>query len=115
MTKKFLIMTISMVFVVLSIRNSFADYTLVLNVPLYGQDTGYYCGAASSQMIMIGYPNTASSKCYAQDQIYGTIQAKKQDNGFYTDPDGLRDTVMSLDPPPAAGHFSNISAMPVVV
>jgi hypothetical protein len=109
MARRFLIMTMSIVFVVLSTCNSFADYTLLLNVPLYGQDTSYYCGAASSQMIMMGYPNAASRKCHVQDQIYGTIQAKKQDSGFYSDPDGLKDTVMSLNPPPAAGHFSIFS------
>jgi hypothetical protein len=60
-------------------------------------------------MIMMGYPNMASRQCFAQDQIYTTIQAKKQDNGFYTDPDGLRDTLMSLNPPPVQGHFSIFS------
>jgi len=109
MTRTFVFTIIGFVFVVLSIRNSYADYTINLNVPLYGQDTGYYCGAASSQMIMMGYPNAASRQCFAQDQIYTTIQTKKQDNGFYTDPDGLRDTLMSLNPPPALGHFSIFS------
>ncbi len=91
------------------VRSSYGEYTLTLNVPLYGQDTGYYCGAASSQMIMMGYPSLASRQCYTQDFIYNAIQATKQDNGFYTDPDGLRDTLMNLNPPPAAGHFSLFS------
>ena len=84
---------------------SYAEFTLDLGGPIYGQNTSYYCGAASSQMIMQNYPNAADNACFTQNHIYGRIQAHKQDAGFYTDPDGLRDTLMELNAPPA-GSFS---------
>lgn len=88
-----------------SSTSSFAQFTLDLNVPLYGQDTSYYCGAASGQMIMMGYPNPTDNACYGQDHIYNRIQAHKQDNGFYSDPDGLRDAVTELNAPPPPGQY----------
>ena len=102
-------LTVGLLIFLLQIGNAFGDFSVSLSVPLYGQDTGYYCGAASSQMIMMGYPNAGSRLCQEQNDIYNTIQTKKQDAGFYTDPDGLRDTIMTLNPPPAAGHFSIFS------
>ncbi len=81
-------------------------YVLDLSGPLYGQDTSYFCGAASAQMIMQNYPNPADSACFEQANIYNRIQAHKQDNGFYTDPDGLKDAIMELNAPPGAGRFS---------
>lgn len=86
--------------------NAKADYTLSLTVPIYGQDTSYYCGAASGQMVMMGYPSAGASRCFGQDNVYNTIQSLKQDYGFYTDPDGLRDAVMNLNPPASPGHYS---------
>lgn len=85
---------------------SFAQFDFLLNVPLYGQDTWYYCGAASAQMMMMGYPNPADNSCQGQIFIYNRIQAHKQDNGFYSDPDGLRDTVMELNSPPGTGRYN---------
>lgn len=81
-------------------------YMLNLSGPSYGQDTSYYCGAASAQMIMHNYPDPADSACFGQVDIYNRIQAHKQDNGFYTDPDGLKDAIMELNAPPGAGQFS---------
>lgn len=93
----------------LGIGSAWAQFTLTLQAPLYGQSTNYYCGPASGQMIMNGYPDVASRVCKEQTPIYNTIQSLKQDNGFYTDPDGLRDAIMQLNPPPAAGHFAIFS------
>jgi len=93
-----------------------AQFTLDLNGPLYGQNTSYYCGAASAQMIMQDYPNPADNACFTQAHIYGRIQVHKQDNGFYTDPDGLRDTLMELNAPPAGGFsiFADTDAQQVM-
>jgi hypothetical protein len=54
-----------------------AEFTLGLTVPLYGQDTSYYCGAASGQMMMMGYPNVPNQACHGQDNIYSRIQTHK--------------------------------------
>lgn len=100
---------LGLVIFLLQIGSAWAQFTLTLQAPLYGQSTTYYCGPASGQMIMNGYPDAASRVCKEQTTIYNTIQSHKQDNGFYTDPDGLRDTIMQLNPPPAAGHFAIFS------
>jgi hypothetical protein len=100
---------LGLVIFLLAIGSAWAQFTLTLQAPLYGQSTNYYCGPASGQMIMNGYPNAASRVCKEQTPIYNTIQSLKQDNGFYTDPDGLRDAIMQLNPPPAAGHFAIFS------
>jgi hypothetical protein len=82
-----------------------AQFTVNLTVPSYGQDTSYYCGAASAQMMMQAYPNPADNSCQQQNHIYKRVQAHKTDTGFYTDPDGLRDTIQELNPPPSPGHY----------
>lgn len=86
--------------------SSYGEYSMSLDVPLYGQDTDYYCGAASGQMMMMGYPAAAADRCFSQDNVYQTIQAYKQDNGFYADPDGLKDAVMHLHSPAPPGSYS---------
>jgi hypothetical protein len=86
-----------------------ADYAVSLKVPLTPQQNDYYCGAASSQMTMTAYPAVSSHKCVQQDEIYNRIQHFKKDSGFYSDPDGIKDAVMDLDPPPAGGSFVIIS------
>jgi hypothetical protein len=85
---------------------SVAQYTLNLNGPLYGQNTWFYCGAASAQMIMQNYPNPTDNACFGQAHIYNRIQVHKQDHGYYSDPEGLRGTIMELNSPPAGGRFS---------
>lgn len=101
--------SLGVVILLLQAGRAGAQFTLTLQAPLYGQSTSYYCGPASGEMIMNGYPNAASRVCREQTAIYTSIQSHKQDNGFYTDPDGLRDAIMELNPPPAAGHFAIFS------
>jgi hypothetical protein len=86
--------------------DAFAQYSLSLNVALSGQVTDYYCGAASSQMTMMGYPVQSTRQCLPQDKIYATIQKLKQDPNFYSDPDGVRDALRTLDPPAANDDFA---------
>lgn len=105
MVRRLIVGVVSCLAVLLAAGTACAQFTLGLNVPLYGQDTSYYCGAASAQMMMMGYPNPADRACFGQTHIYNRIQAHKQNNAYYTDADGLRDTVMELNPPPL-GHYS---------
>lgn len=53
------------------------------------QETNYYCGAASAQMILDFLHGWGGNPQINQDDLYETIQDHKQDNNFYTDPDGL--------------------------
>jgi len=76
------------------------------NVPLYGQQQCIWCGAASAQMIMDGYPNPADRVFYSQATIWNTIQANNSADptdvmqGWATDPIGLRECLRLLNPPP---------------
>jgi hypothetical protein len=77
------------------------------NVPLYGQQQCCWCGAACSQMIMDGYPNPADRLWFSQLQIWNTIQANNSTApadmtaGWCTDPLGLQQTLIALNPPPS--------------
>lgn len=46
---------------------------LSANVPLYGQQLCYWCGAASGQMARNGYPNPADRLFYLQSDVWNTI------------------------------------------
>lgn len=84
------------------------------NVTLYGQQSCCWCGAASAQMIMDGYPNSSDRKLYPQGpptvppgltNCWDVIQAHKSTNptdvasNWCTDPKGLKDCLMTLNPP----------------
>lgn len=87
------------------------------NVPLYGQEDCCWCGAASAQMIMNGYPNPADRLFFPQGpptvppnapNCWDVIQANNSTNpadtappGWCTDPLGLRGCLRALNPPPA--------------
>jgi len=82
-------------------------YTVDLsaNVPLYGQQLCYWCGAASGQMARNGYPNPIDRLYYAQSDVWNTIQAYNSTApadvaaGWATDPDGLEGALMNLANP----------------
>lgn len=64
-------------------------WELLLDVNRFDQETGFYCGAASAQMILDYLHNWGGDPDISQDDLYNTIQTHKEDTGFYTDPDGL--------------------------
>lgn len=66
-------------------------------IPCYCQETGIWCGAASAQMILEGYPGNVNH-VYPQADIWDTIQVYKDDPliNWATDPDGLKETLMRL-------------------
>lgn len=76
------------------------------NVPVYGQQQCIWCGAASAQMMMDGYPNPADRVFDTQANIWNTIQANNSTDptdvaqGWATDPIGLRECLRLLNPPP---------------
>lgn len=85
------------------------------NVPLYGQQSCNWCGAASAQMIMNGYPNAADRLFYPQGpptvppgltNCWDVIQANNSTNAtdvaqrWASDPIGLRECLKLLNPPP---------------
>src|SRR3972149_6834423 len=88
------------------------------NVTLYGQEMCIWCGAASAQMIMNGYPDPAHRIFNPQVDVWNTIQANNSavpaDANWATDPVGLRGCLASLNPPPGGSwlvHASNRDAV----
>lgn len=80
---------------------AFAQHSVYLQVPnsipSYCQETWIWCGAATGQMTLEGYPGGVNH-VFTQTHIWNRIQAHKDDPGvaWATDPDGLRDTLMEL-------------------
>lgn len=77
---------------------------LSANVPLYGQQMCYWCGAASGQMVRNGYPKPADRSFYQQIDVWNTIQVynstNPSDSGWATDPHGLTGCLQNLANPP---------------
>jgi hypothetical protein len=85
---------------------------LSANVPLYGQEQCYWCGAASGQMSRNGYPNAADRLFYLQSDVWNTIQVYNStapgDGNWATDPHGLTGCLMNLANP-AGVHWVEFS------
>jgi hypothetical protein len=85
------------------------------NVPLYGQEMCYWCGAASAQMSRNGYPNPADRLFYTQLDLWNSIQANNStapaDAGWATDPHGLQGCLQSAANPGGVhwSEFANAS------
>lgn len=88
------------------------EIDLTGNVPLYGQQACCWCGAASAQMIMDGYPDPNDRIWIDQGppntpNCWDTIQANNSTDptdvaqNWCTDPRGLRNCLRTLNPPPA--------------
>jgi len=60
-------------------------------------------------MIMNGYPDPAHRLLFTQLNIWNTIQANNSidpaDAGWATDPLGLKEAMMIMNPPPSSGHW----------
>jgi len=79
------------------------QYVVDLNIPLYGQEQSIWCGAASAQMIMNGYPVPGTSCYISQLIIWNTIQDNNlpEPANWATDPHGLQQALLILCPPPS--------------
>lgn len=82
-------------------------------VPSYCQETNIWCGAATTQMILEGYPG-GTEHPFTQTHVWNRIQAHRDDLAvnWATDPDGLRDTLMELggDPGVSWNIYANSNA-----
>lgn len=86
------------------------------NVTVYGQEECWWCGAASGQMMMNGYPDPADRIYFTQQDIFNSIQAHNStvptdvNQNWATDPQGLNQTLMDMNPPPGGSwviHSNN--------
>lgn len=82
------------------------------NVPLYGQEMCFWCGAASAQMSRNGYPNPADRLFYTQTDLWNSIQVHNStapaDSGWATDPHGLQGCLQAAANP-AGVHWAEFS------
>ena len=90
------------VFILFSVFTlNFAQHHVYLEVPnsipCYCQESNIWCGAATSQMILEGYPG-GIDHTYTQTHIWNVIQNHKDDTAvnWATDPDGLKEALMDL-------------------
>ena len=63
-----------------------------------------WCGAATGQMVVSGYPGGACVQIQAD--VWDAIQTAKVEPSWDTDPAGLRAAMTDLCPLPAGGHWS---------
>jgi hypothetical protein len=85
--------------------------SVMLNVPDHSEEALTWCGPATAQMVMEGYPSGSCTKL--QEDIWGSIQTNKTEAMWDTDPAGMKGAMQQLCPPPG-GHywlvFGNLNA-----
>lgn len=72
-------------------------HSVILSVPLYGEEALPWCGPATAQMVMEGYPSGACS--VLQEDIWTAVTASSAEAFWDTDPAGMRGALLSLCPP----------------
>jgi hypothetical protein len=77
-------------------------HSVMLTVPDYPEEALTWCGPATGQMIMEGYPSGACS--YLQEDVWMAIQSYKTETMWDTDPDGLKGAMNALCHP--AGRWN---------
>ena len=77
-------------------------HSVMLGIPAYSEEALTWCGPATGQMIMEGYPSGACP--VLQEDVWIAIGAHKTESQWDTDPEGLRGAMMSLCPP--SGRWS---------
>lgn len=80
-----------------------ADHSAFVTVTGHSEEALTWCGPATGQMVMGGYPTSACT--LDQVDVDASIQAHKVEGNWDTDPAGLRDAMMELCPPPGGGHW----------
>ncbi len=115
------ILTLAGIMVLIIVGSASAAHDVYLetpnSVPSYCQETNIWCGAATTQMILEGYPGGIEHP-FTQTHIWNRIVAHRDDLGvnWATDPDGLRDTLMELggDPGVSWNIFPNSNAQSLI-
>jgi DNA-binding beta-propeller fold protein YncE len=74
-----------------------ALHSVMLAVPTYSEEALTWCGAATGQMLMDGYPSGSCS--ILQQDVWMSIQNNKVESQWDTDPVGLAKAMNTLCPP----------------
>lgn len=87
-----------------------ASTSIFVNLPPHSEEALTWCGPATAQMVMEGYPSGACTK--PQDEIWLAIQAGKTEASWDTDPNGMKAALAGVCPPPAGSWsvFQNANA-----
>lgn len=80
-----------------------AAHSVFVTVPAHSEEALTWCGAATGQMVVGGYPASACTR--DQADVDASIQAHKVEANWDADPSGLRDAMMELCPPSGGGHW----------
>jgi hypothetical protein len=72
-------------------------HSVILSVPDHPEEALTWCGPATAQMIMEGYPSGACS--VLQEDIWTAIQTYKAETMWDTDPAGMKGAMRHLCPP----------------
>ena len=73
-------------------------HSVMLSVPEYSEEALTWCGPATAQMIMAGYPTSACT--VLQEDIWAEVLLNKTESLWDTDPAGMRGALKNLCPPP---------------
>lgn len=96
---KLCVLTFSVCTVLLFVSSLQAQplHSVMLSMPEYSEEALTWCGPATAQMIMKGYP---SGSCFVlQEDIWIAIQSYKAEAMWDTDPRGLKGAMNHLCPP----------------
>jgi len=85
-----------------------AQTSVFVTVTNHNEEALTWCGAATGQMAVSGYP--AGACPVVQADMWDAIQAHQLEAGWDTDPKGLRDGMMAICPGAHWVDFSNASA-----
>ncbi len=77
-------------------------HSVMVSVPDHPEEALTWCGPATGQMIMEGYPSGACS--HLQEDVWMATQSYKTETMWDTDPDGLKGAMNTLCPP--AGRWN---------
>lgn len=97
--KRYFVIIVSIFALVLIPGTQLASHTIVLPIAKdYGEELYNWCGPAVAQIIMRNYPTAPLLK--AQDEIWPVIQANKVETMWHSDPQGVKEAMNRLNPPP---------------
>lgn len=87
-----------------------SDTVLLTAVPAYNEEAKNWCGPATGQMVLDGYPAGACLLPQGKDQsnVWAEIGIHRVESSWDTDPAGLRGALMTLCPPPG-GSWSIVA------
>jgi hypothetical protein len=106
MKSKNFLMAVVIVLTTLFLTSMAHAFTFNLpDVPQYCQYQSHYCGSASAQMIMNGYPDPATRQLIDQPTIYSWIQTNQTEAAPYKAPGKVRDAIHHFNPPPGSANF----------